>query len=426
LLLVYRWQPTKGNDIMLFQTFKMIFFFPSLIIAAALSILSYESGFVAAAEPRIPIIKGTQNSITPAIQNERRNIGMFFKKLRTEKPVTIAYIGGSLTSGAGSSNPDKNSYRALVTEWLAKNFTKSKISEINAGVAYTGSLYAALRARRDVIADKPDLVFVDLTTSDGAEDETTVKKAVEGLLRQLLIVSQPPEIVMIYAATPKQETRIEWYDVIAAHYQIPTINLQTRVRAMIDAGKFKPSEIWKNGATPSDFGHKLFAEQITAFLTEQSSMEPTPISRNLPIPLVSDELNYGEFRTFAEVKHETAWRAEPINDRFFPTELLTTNKTGAQIELYFEGTVVGLSFRSGPDAGIIECLIDGKQAPAPLNHIDCYDSTHHISTRIVAGGLGLGEHKLTIRVLPGRNARSSGSNVRLGYLLFGGTRPERL
>jgi len=369
-------------------------------------------------------------SDTPGAGQARRNTGVFFDKLRTGRAITIAYIGGSNTAGLGVNHPEKNAYPALVTEWLRKNFPKSEILGINAGVAHTGSLYATLRARRDVIADKPDLVFVDLATSDAGEDEATIKKAVEGLLRQLLIVPQPPEVVMLYTASPKPETRIEPYDMIAAHYQVPALNLHGKTWAAIESGKLKAGEMWKTGAPFAEAGHKLHAEVITTFLSEQQGMKPTPITRTLPSPLISDELNYGEFRTFAEVlsgkSRDANWKTDPIKDPAFPAELLVSNKPGAQIELYFEGTVVGLSFRTGTDAGMIECLIDGKPAPAPLAKVDCYDSTQHVGTRIIAGGLGLGEHKLTIRLLPEKNAKSSGNNVRLGYLLIGGTRPERL
>jgi acyl-CoA thioesterase-1 len=357
---------------------------------------------------------------------QRRNIGLFFDKLRAGKAVTVAYVGGSSAAGLGLSNPEKTSYRALVTDWLRKNFSRSQIREINGGVAHTGSLYATLRARRDVIADKPDLVFVDLAASDAGESEETVKKAVEGLLRQLLVVPQPPEVVMLYSATPALESRIEWYEVIAAHYQIPTLNLQTKLQPAIEAGKFKPGDLWKSNSVAIETGHKAYADIITTFLSEQQAVTPTPLVRTLSSPLISDELNYGEFRALAEIKHDSVWRADAVNDRFFPAELLVANKPGAQLDLYFEGTVIGLSFRGGPDAGMFECLINDKPAPAPLTKIDAYDAGHHISTRITAGGLGPGEHKLTIRVLGEKNPKSSGNNIRLGYLLVGGARPERL
>jgi hypothetical protein len=235
---------------------------------------------------------------------------------------------------------------------------------------------------------------------------------------------------MLYAANAKRVTQSEWHDVIAGHYQVPSINLQDRVWAAFQANRLKPADLWpdprREDTNPTDAGHRFYAEAITAFLAEQQAMKPTPLARTLPAPLVSDELNYGEFKTFAEAPHDTAWRAEPARDHVFPSSLLESDRPGASLELYFEGTVLGLSFRAGPDAGIIECQIDGKPAPAPLARIDLHDATHHIATRIIPGGLGAGEHKLTIRILGDRNPKSSGTHVRLGYLLVGGTRPERL
>jgi lysophospholipase L1-like esterase len=347
-------------------------------------------------------------------------------------------LGGSITAGAGASNPEKTSFRALTTEWFRKNHPKSEIAEINAAINSTGtsgsSLYATLRARRDVIAFKPDLVFVEFAASDAGEDEAAVKKAIEGLLRQLLVVSQPPEVVMLYAPNAKRNVRTEWHDAVAAHYQVPSINLQNQTWAMIDAGRIKPSDFWKDGVNPTDAGHRIYADLIASFLSGQEKLKPTPILRNLPPPLISDEMNYGEFKAFVEIKpdrasakgHDLNWRTESNNERTLPSALLASARAGAQIEYYFEGTVVGISYRTGPDCGMIECLIDGKPAPAPLAKVDCYSSTHQLGARIIAGGLGPGEHKLTIRVLGEKNPRSSGNNVRLGYLLIGGTRPERL
>ncbi|MBO0721508.1 MAG: hypothetical protein J2P41_11840 [Blastocatellia bacterium] len=371
------------------------------------------------ANPSLP-----PKAVTP---QARRNIGAFFDKLRAGKAITIAYLGGSIAAGNGAGNPEKSSYRALVTEWLRKRYPQSQISEINAAVPGTGSLYGALRARRDVIAFKPDLVFIDFAIDDEGEDEIAVKKAIEGLLRQLLIIPQPPEILMLYPTTAKRDVPNDWHESIASYYQVPSIDLQTQIKSMIQAGKIKSAEFWgKDGVDPSDTGHKVYAEQIINFLSEEEKLEATPIARNLPSPLVSDEMNYGEFKALAEIKHDAGWRKEPNNDRKLPAVLLANVRTGAQIEYYFEGTVIGISYRTGPDCGIIEVLIDGKPAPPPLAKIDSYDSLPHIGTSIIAGGLSPGEHKLTIRATGQKNARSVGTFIRLGYLLVGGTRPERL
>jgi lysophospholipase L1-like esterase len=411
------------------------------------------NGAEQAGTPALPdVSSNAEQAGTPALpgaeQQARRNIGAFFDKLRAGAPVTIAYMGGPITAGAGASVPEKTSFRALVTERLRKHYPKSEITELNAAINNTGvsggSLYGALRARRDVIAYKPDLIFVEFAVNDTNENEITAKKAVEGLLRQLLIVAQPPEVVMLYATSAKRGVHAEWHDAIAAHYQVPSINLQDLVWATVDGGKMKlaefwpgasrPAASWKDSLTPSDAGHKLYADLIISFLAEEEKLKATPIMRNLPPPLVSDEMNYGEFKAVVEIKPQRGsarerganWRTEANNDRALPSELLVSDRPGAQVDYYFDGAVIGVSYRTGPDGGIIECLIDGKPAPPPLSHIDTYSRAPQLGARIIAGGLGPGEHKLTIRVLGEKNPRSSGNNVRLGYLLVGGARPEKL
>ena len=39
------------------------------------------------------------------------------------KQVKVAYFGGSITQGAGSSKWAETSYRAIVTRWLKETFT---------------------------------------------------------------------------------------------------------------------------------------------------------------------------------------------------------------------------------------------------------------------------------------------------------------
>ncbi|MBS1791594.1 MAG: hypothetical protein JST85_28045 [Acidobacteria bacterium] len=422
---------------------KRISIYLLLLVAILFSQLwpSTPKAALAEEEPRV----GAQNPIPPAevqdrkitISNPstyatssaykpRRNIGRALNKLRRGGPVTVAYIGGSITLGTGASFPEKTSYRALVTTWLRQRFPKAEITEINAGLATTGSLYGAMRVRRDVIAQKPDLVFVEFAANEGTDEEQPVKKAIEGLLRQFLILPSPPEVVMIYAPNAKHSMRAEWHDAIAAHYQVPAVNLLETIGPMIEVGKFS---FLKDGVNPTDAGHKLYAEAITAFLAEQEKLEASPILRTLPSPLVSDEMNYGEFKAFAEIRppkgQEAGWRTELSNDRALPSALMSSDKTNALIEFYFEGTVVGITFRASADAGMIECLIDGKPVTAPVGKVDAYSASPRLGTKIF-GGLSPGEHRLTVRVTGEKNAKSSGTHVRLGYLIVGGQRPERL
>lgn len=352
----------------------------------------------------------------------RRNVGSFFDKLRAGKQVTVAYIGGSITQGVGASDVNKTSYRALVNNWLRNRFPNSKINELNSAVSGTNSVYAAIRVRRDVVEYKPDLVLLEFAVSDASETEDAVKKSIEGIVRQLLAVSQPPEIVMVYAPTANGTTAMNWHETIADYYHLPKIHLQE----LLAANNTNFATLSKDGVHPNDEGHRLYAKHIIEYLSAQEKLPAASPVKVLPMPFLSDEMTYGELKAFAELPHGAMWKTEATTDKTLPASLLSNDKVGTEISTTFEGTVVGLTFKMGPDAGLLECLIDGKPAPEPLRQIDCYDKDAHIGTRILAGGLAMGEHKLTIRVKGEKNAKSTGAWVRLGAFLMGGARPEKL
>lgn len=318
----------------------------------------------------------------------RRNLGLVFTKLKAGKTLNVAYLGGTAA-------PDKNSYRAFLNSWFRTQFPSARINELNSIIAGTGSPYAAIRVRRDVVEQKPDLVFLEFTNNDTGFKEDDIKKSVEGIIRQLLAVSQPPEIVMVYPAESQNSEVKKWYEEVANYYHLPTLNFSDEA-------------------------------SVNAFLEPQLKETSSPLIRILPGYLLSDEMTYGELKPFAELGRSVMWKTEATNDKNLPSILLAADKAASEITTSFEGTVVGLSFRMGPDSGMIECLIDDKPALLPLKQIDLYAPEHRIGTSIIAGGLPPGEHKLTIKVIAEKNPKSSGMWVRLGAFLIGGARPEKL
>ena len=215
---------------------------------------------------------------------------------------------------------------------------------------------------------------------------------------------------------------MSWHETIADYYHLPKINLQE----LLAANNQNITALSKDGIHPNDEGHKLYANHLIAYLSEQEKLPAAQPVKVLPMPFLSDEMTYGELKAFAEITHGATWKPEPTTDKTLPASLLSSDKAGTEISATFEGTVVGLTFKMGPDAGMIECLIDGKPAPEPLRQIDGYHKDPQIGTRILAGGLPMGEHKLTIRVKGDKNAKSTGTWVRLGAFLMGGARPEKL
>lgn len=61
----------------------------------------------------------------------REGIGTFVAKATAGKPVTVAYLGGSIT--------EMNGWRNLTTVWLKKEFPQAKVKEVGAAIGGTGS-----------------------------------------------------------------------------------------------------------------------------------------------------------------------------------------------------------------------------------------------------------------------------------------------
>lgn len=360
---------------------------------------------------------------------QARTISRVFSKLRAGRSLTVACLGGSGTSGFGLERPADDSFPALVVRWLRRQFPHQRIDLINAGVPATGSLYGTLRLRRDLLSLKPDLVLVELGSEDAAIAQPTVAKAVEGILRQLLVQAEPPEVLLLVTAappTPPADSMGLTFRSVADHYSIPVIDLWTNSKESKEPrSPIQPANP-KIGSGLTGAEHRLDAEQIIALLRQQMSLSDTPILRRLPQPLISDELNYGEFKVLAEFVDGKNWRNESNNMPHFPTQLAVSDAPGATIEAVFEGTVVGLTWLQEPNAGSFEVLIDGQPAPSPLTRVDAQASQRSIGTGVIPGGLGLGEHRLTIRLIPEPLPGRRGRRVRLGFLLIGGQRPERL
>lgn len=357
-----------------------------------------------------------------------RTLGRVFTKIRSGRAVTVAFLGGSATNGQGIDRPEVASFRALVGQWLRRQYPQSRIDLINAGVPSTGVLYGTLRLRRDLLSFKPDLVLIELTAEDTRQDPRVVAKAVEGVMRQLLVQAEPPEVVLLTTTAPRTDGPTITPRAVAEHYSIPVIDLWPEIDGAIRAGRISPAKLWDRHQELTDSGQFFYAERIIDFLRDQATRPETPIARRLPQPLVSDELNYGEFKVLAEFASGKDWRTERNSGNpHLPTLLAVSDQPGATIEAVFEGTVVGLTWLQGPAAGSFEVLIDGQPAAAPLTRIECYSERPGIGTAIIPGGLALGEHRLTIRLASDQPPRrGKGRKVRLGFLLVGGQRPEKL
>ena len=143
-----------------------------------------------------------------AVTQQRGGLPHVFAKLNAGKPVTAVYFGGSITAGAGASDGERTSYRALVGQWLTTTFPKSVVTNVDAAIGGTGSDLGAFRAGWDVLAHHPDLVFVEFAVNDGGSPEPMIDRAMEGIVRQMRRADPATDICFVYTFVSGQRAEV--------------------------------------------------------------------------------------------------------------------------------------------------------------------------------------------------------------------------
>lgn len=223
------------------------------------------------------------------------------KRAANGESLVIGFLGGSITQGSLSSTP-KTCYAYLVYEWWKKSFPNAAFSFVNGGIGGTTSHYGGARAWKDVLCYRPDIVTVDFSVNDDANE--FFEETYEGTLRRLLAAPSSPAVVVlnnVFYDTGKNAQ--DYHNRIADHYGIPHVSIKDTVYPDVESGKIVRADITPDNLHPNDKGHRLVAEEICKLLdsikaeveeetiageniegkstkTEESILLPAPLTEN--------------------------------------------------------------------------------------------------------------------------------------------------
>ena len=199
------------------------------------------------------------------------------KRAANGESLVIGFLGGSITQGSLSSTP-KNCYAYLVYEWWKKSFPNAAFSFVNGGIGGTTSHYGGARAWKDVLCYRPDIVTVDFSVNDDANE--FFEETYEGTIRRLLAAPSAPAVVVlnnVFYDTGKNAQ--DYHNRVADHYGIPHVSIKDTVYPDVESDKIVRADITPDNLHPNDKGHRLVADEICKLLDSiKAEMEEETIA----------------------------------------------------------------------------------------------------------------------------------------------------
>ena len=345
----------------------------------------------------------------------RDGIGNTMALLQAEKPVTVAYLGGSITAA--------NGWRPMTTAWLKATWPKSEIKEINAAIGGTGSDLGVYRLDYDVLRHDPDLLFVEFAVNDGGASPENIWKGMEGIVRQTWKKNPKTDIVFVYTIAGNFVKDLEEgndsrsmgaMDLLADFYGIPSINFGVPVVALIKAEKLIfqsnekeiPGKIVFSGDNvhPHTAGHEVYAESIKKSFEAMKDSKPVVHDPKLAGSFMPGNWETAKMVPITELMLTGSWHklkeGEPCYNFTNRTgELWTSATPGDKLTFTFKGTDARIYDLLGPNGGQVFVTVDGVKKEKPIVRFDSYCTYHRLATLFLASGLDPAkEHTITVEI----------------------------
>lgn len=322
------------------------------------------------ADTAVPLITpGNYNN--PAECTVRGGMPHFFKKVSTGKPVTIGFIGGSITQG-------NQCYRPQTARYIQSMYPLAPMKGINAGVSGTGTDLGACRLKDQMLQYHPDVIFVEFAVNGAYTD------GMEGIIRQIRQFDPGIDICLIYTiyngqtkiyAAGNIPENIRELEKVAEHYHLPSVHLGMEAAMLEKENRL----VWKgdsatagdriifstDGTHPVTAGGNLYAAAIARGLNKMKPYTHTS-SYTLPAPLIADNWEDAgmyapeDIATFSEgwSRVNTAVSPQKQFSGWFPY-IMKADQPGASFTCKFNGSMFGFFDIGGPEMGQLEVIIDG-------------------------------------------------------------------
>ncbi|NQX45250.1 SGNH/GDSL hydrolase family protein [Paenibacillus tritici] len=361
-----------------------------------------------------------------------RRLKKAIDKAANGENVTIAYIGGSITQGAGAKPIHTECYAYQSYLRFKELFSKGggeNIHFVKAGVGGTPSELGVIRYERDVLKDgavAPDIVIVEFAVND--EGDETKGNCFESLCLKILSAPNQPAVILLFSVFVNDWNLQERLSPVGRRYNLPMVSIKDAVTGQFRLSKAEGNIISKRQFFydiyhPTNDGHRVMADALGYLFAEISRSlrsEEEDWTAGLPVfghdfarirllDRKSDlsteaaliEIAAGGFHGTDEDLQQVEMDADHFGSPQFPHNWLHTassGEAGFRLTLASKNLILVFKDSGSPDFGKAEVWVDGKRVLTADPHVNSWT---HCNAVILYQNEQSREHVVEIRMAPG-------------------------
>ena len=212
-------------------------------------------------------------------------LGKAIARAKNGEDITVAYIGGSITQGAGATpiNTECYAYKSFC-RFADLTGAKENVHYVKAGVGGTPSELGMIRFDRDVRHGEkdPDVVVVEFAVND--EGDETKGDCYESLVRKILKLDSKPAVILLFSVFADDYNLQDRLMPVGYQYDLPMISLKNAVTPQFydkENRIISKNQYFYDIYHPSNLGHTIMADCIANLFREVEKADFESVADNI-------------------------------------------------------------------------------------------------------------------------------------------------
>ena len=225
----------------------------------------------------ITFIEEQTNDFDEYINKRGSNLQNTYKKLTQDKELKVVYFGGSVTNGYGIKDGE-DCWRTMIGKWLQNTFPQATVTNVNKACGESGTYLGSYRLTRDILAQEPDLLFLEYSINDKYDYASREKASYqyETIVRQVKEKYPDCDIVTILvtdsgavseAHKGNLHSQAEEHEKMAQIYNIPSLHVGRRL-ADATGGTWN-TDISIDTVHLTEYGNQLYYDVIHEYFANE-------------------------------------------------------------------------------------------------------------------------------------------------------------